>query len=156
MRIPFVAIIRRILGIIGVGAIVLILANVLPIGFPKRFDQTREGALAKAVTSKALNPDASGVLRLPPNLKSISATGCAYVTVANGRTIIFVPIWTGRRTLWDPFDATSWLEGFLYDPHADGTIWTCTVPSVGTSTTSAVLLSYDAVGNGWYHVRTYD
>jgi hypothetical protein len=90
-----------------------------PLGRPKPFKQAGFDRVVMQIQRGALRPDGSGVVPLPKDLASLSATGKAYVRQwPSGRLIVFVPSWVGRDTLLvGPADVSgdNWLEGYVYD-----------------------------------------
>src|SRR6266568_3508248 len=74
-------------------------AYLLPLGWPKPFEQAAFDRVVAGIQRGVLRPDRQGVVRLPKLLASLSATGRVYVTRwPSGRLFVFFPSWVGRDT----------------------------------------------------------
>jgi hypothetical protein len=88
-----------------------------PFGFEKPFRQPEFNQVITLLQSGKLKPDARGLVILPDEFSSLTATGKVYVTPAEkGRLIVFFPSWVGRQSLYNPVTPGDyWIEGYLYD-----------------------------------------
>ena len=90
-----------------------------PLGWPKPFRQTAFDRVVGQIQNGALRPDRQGVVTLPRDVASLSATGRVYVRRSpSGRLVVFFPSWVGRDTLLiSSLDdcGDNWLEGYIYD-----------------------------------------
>jgi hypothetical protein len=101
-------------------------AYLVPLGRAKPFRRAAFDDLIVQIRGGVFQPDRQGVVTLPRNLTSLSATGDVYVRRwPSGRLIIFVPSRVGRRTLLinrytqliSPGDY--WLQGYIYDSQSE-------------------------------------
>jgi len=94
-------------------------AYLLPLGRPKPFEQAAFDRVVAEIRRGALQPDHEGVVTLPKDLASLSATRRVYVTRSpGGRLIVFFPSWAGRDTLLINLadcSGDNWLQGYIYD-----------------------------------------
>jgi phosphate/sulfate permease len=94
-------------------------ACLLPVGSSKSFERAAFDRVIAEIQRGALRPDHQGVVQLPRELASLSATRRVYVRRwPSGRLIVFFPSWVGRGTaLINVADVSgdNWLEGYIYD-----------------------------------------
>jgi hypothetical protein len=117
--------VKRRLALLGsISLMVLGLAWFCPIGHPRPFQRAALEQVVTQIEQGTFRPDGQGVVALPPQLASLSATGKAYVRRdTSGGMTVFFPAWVGRNTLLiSPLDVSgdNWLEGYLYDSHPAG------------------------------------
>jgi hypothetical protein len=108
--------------VLSIPVVCLIALGILylcPLGQPKPFEQAAFGRVVAKIQRGTLRPDRQGVVTLPRDLVSLSATGRAYVTRwPSGRLVVFFPSWVGRDTLLINLadcSGDNWLEGYIYD-----------------------------------------
>jgi hypothetical protein len=99
--------------------VVLGIMYLCPLGQPKPFRRAAFDHVVDEIQRGALRPDRQGVVTLPRDLASLTATRRVYVRRwPSGRLIVFLPSWVGRDTLLisvADVSGDNWLQGYVYD-----------------------------------------